>query len=234
MRVIFDDREVDNVTAWQAPPLESRATPLEHLTGPVDDVRVAVHAIQFTDKEQRAAKVAHVLARAMRDGEVIAEDALRILRHELRKENTGKARTLPVRSVAAQASIDKHGLENVPKNGSPEALHSDHVHPLTSDALRSTDTLEGWLAELHRLRPVVCITAAENYALQKLERAGTTGPAKYAVAGVTFTTTELPWATTGDLVIVPASSGPLALPTRREVGGRPSEEAPSPGRPIRG
>ncbi len=116
-----------------------------------------------------------------------------LLRHELRRENTGKAQTWPVRSVAAQASIDKHGLDNVPKNGSPDALHSDHVHPLTAEALRAIDTLAGWLDELQRIRLVVCVTAAENYALQGLERAGTIGPAKYAAAGVEFTATDLPW-----------------------------------------
>jgi len=33
-----------------------------------------------------------------------------------------------------------------------------------------------------------CVTAAENYALQKIEASGVTGPEKYAVAGVSFTT----------------------------------------------
>jgi hypothetical protein len=154
---------------------------------------MAIQNTPYTDRQRRSARVGHVLARAVRDGDVVAEDALRILRHELRRENTGKAQTWPVRSVAAQASIDKHGIENVPKNGSPEALHSDHVHPLTADALRTIDTLEGWLDELQRVRLVVCVTAAENYALQGLERAGMTGPAKYSAAGVDFTTTSLPW-----------------------------------------
>ena len=170
-----------------------RSATLERLAVCVDDLDVAIQEAPYTDKQRRSARVAHVLARAVRDGEVVTEDALRILRHELRRENTGKAQTWPVRSIAAQASIDRHGLENVPKNGSPDALHSDHVHPLTADALRAIDTLAGWLDELQRIRLVVCVTAAENYALQRLERAGTTGPAKYAAAGVEFTTTDLPW-----------------------------------------
>jgi len=32
------------------------------------------------------------------------------------------------------------------------------------------------------------LTAAENYALEKIERQGATGPEKYTLAGVTFTT----------------------------------------------
>jgi hypothetical protein len=41
--------------------------------------------------------------------------------------------------------------------------------------------------ELERLRTVVCVTAAENYALQKVEGQGTTGPEKYALAGIELT-----------------------------------------------
>lgn len=36
------------------------------------------------------------------------------------------------------------------------------------------------------LRTVVCVTTAENYRLEKVERSGTTGPEKYVEAGVTF------------------------------------------------
>ena len=67
-----------------------------------------------------------------------------------------------------------------------------HCMPITctrsrADWLHTVATVDGWLAELQRLRTVVCVTAAENYALERIERQGTTGPEKYAAAGVTFT-----------------------------------------------
>jgi hypothetical protein len=142
----------------------------------------------LTPKDLRDARRADVLARAVRDGEVEAADALRILRHELRRRNTNSTLRLKIRSVGAQASIDKYAPESPPKNGSPDALHADHVHPFTVELLHSIDTVEGWLVELQRLRTVVCVTAAENYALQKIEGQGTTGTEKYALAGITFTT----------------------------------------------
>lgn len=40
---------------------------------------------------------------------------------------------------------------------------------------------------------VVCVTAAETYRLEKPELSGTTGPRKYALAGIEFTAHELPW-----------------------------------------
>jgi hypothetical protein len=141
-----------------------------------------------TPKDLRDARVAHVLARAVRDDEVEAADALRILRHELRRRNTNLTLGLKIRSVGAQASIDKYAPELPPKNGSPDALHADHVHPFTIELLHSIDSVKGWLVELQRLRTVVCVTAAENYTLQKIEGQGTTGTGKYALAGITFTT----------------------------------------------
>jgi hypothetical protein len=141
-----------------------------------------------TAKDLRAAKVAHVLARAVRDGEIEETDALRVLRHELRRRNTNSSLNIARRSHGAQASIDKYAPHPPPKNDSPDALHADHVYAFTSDRLRTVDTVQGWLAELERLRAVVCVTAAENYALERLERAGAIGPEKYAAAGVTFTT----------------------------------------------
>jgi hypothetical protein len=59
--------------------------------------------------------------------------------------------------------------------------------------MRRNDTLELWLNAMNRMRTVVCVTAAENYRLESYERAGITGPAKYAAAGVTFTSDEGPW-----------------------------------------
>jgi hypothetical protein len=42
--------------------------------------------------------------------------------------------------------------------------------------------------------PPSCVTAAENYRLQKIEKT-TPGPEKYAIAGVEFTSQQLPWLT---------------------------------------
>jgi hypothetical protein len=136
----------------------------------------------------RAARVADVLARAVRDGEVEAVDALRILRHELRRRNTNSTLRIPQRSAGAQASIDKYAPLAPPKNGSPDALHADHVYPLTAELLLTTQTVDAWLVELARLREVVCVTAAENYALERAEHSGVTGPDKYEAADVTFLT----------------------------------------------
>jgi len=147
----------------------------------------------LSDRDRRAAQVAHVLARAVRDDDLVAADALRILRHELRRRNTNQALKIATRSTEAQRVIDKHGAVNVPKNESPDALHADHVYPLTEDELHRNDTLELWIDTMHRLRTVVCVTAEENYQLERCEQRGVTGPDKYAQAGVTFTTQELPW-----------------------------------------
>jgi len=100
---------------------------------------------------------------------------------------------ITTRSTEAQRVIDEYGAANVPKNASPDALHADHVYPLTEDELRRNDTLEIWISAMRRLRTVVCVTAAENYRLEKCERNGVSGPRKYAEAGVTFTTPELLW-----------------------------------------
>ena len=121
-------------------------------------------------------------------------DALRVLRHELRRRNTNKKLKIPTRSVAAEAVIEKYGAAGVPKNDSDDALHADHVHPLTEATLRDTDTVDKWVVQLRRLQMVVCVTAAGNYRLEGVERSGTTGPAKYELAGIEFTTDELPWA----------------------------------------
>lgn len=122
-----------------------------------------------------------------------AVDALRILRHELRRRNTNRALGIATRSAEAQRVIDHYGAANVPKNASSDALHADHVYGLTEDELRQNDTLELWIDAMHRLRLVVCVTARENYRLEAWEQKGVTGPRKYPQAGVTFTTRELPW-----------------------------------------
>jgi len=52
--------------------------------------------------------VARILARGVRDGDVVAANALRILRHELRRRNTNRAITLPLRSKQAQRLIEEY------------------------------------------------------------------------------------------------------------------------------
>jgi hypothetical protein len=152
-----------------------------------------------SEKEVRAARLAHVLARAVRDGEVHAVDARRVIVHELRKLNTNKTLTLPARSVAAQRVIERYAerAQPIPKNGSDDALHADHVYKFTAETLITTDTVERWLQELRRLAMVVCVTARENYILEGIEAAGTIGPPKYAAAGITFTGSAVPWADPG-------------------------------------
>ena len=80
-----------------------------------------------------------------------------------------------------------------PKNDSGDALHADHVYSLTEDDLQRNDTLERWINDMRRLQTVVCVTAEENYRLERCERAGITGPSKYEWAGVAFPTNKLPW-----------------------------------------
>jgi hypothetical protein len=160
------------------------------------------------DRDRRAAQVAHILSRAVRDEEMVAADALRILRHELRRRNKKGTQKIPIRSIEAQRVIDRYGTANVPKNESPDALHADHVYPLKEDELQRNHTLELWIDALPRLRTVVCVTAAENYRLEACEKRGVTGPNKYVQAGVAFTT-EPSWAV-GPLELrdVPATSAP--------------------------
>jgi len=155
---------------------------------------VVSHEGVSSERDRRAAQLANVLARAFREGEVAAADALRVLRHELRRRNTNQALEIATRSTEAQKVIDAYGKGPVPKNGSLDALHSDHVYPLTESDLRRNNTIEAWLAALPGLRTVVCVTARENYRLERCEREGITGPPKYAQAGVAFTTEDLPWA----------------------------------------
>lgn len=141
-------------------------------------------SLSASEREHRAAQVAHVLARGVRAGEVVPADALRILRHELRRRNTNKAITLPLRSKEAQRVIEQYGADGPPKNGSNDALHADHLWPLTEETLRQTTTVEAWLTELRRLSAVAVVTARENYRLMAAEKQNLWGPAKYAASGV--------------------------------------------------
>jgi len=148
-----------------------------------------------TDRELRAAQLAHVLARAARNDEVAATDVLRLLRHELRRLNTGNKLKIPTRSADAQAVIDKCAAagETVPNNNSDDALHADHVWPITERHLKEVTAIDAWIVELKILATVVCVTARENYRLIRVEKT-TPGPEKYAIAGVAFTTADVPWA----------------------------------------
>ena len=113
---------------------------------------------------------------------------------ELRRRNTNRAlKAAETRSAEAQRVVEQYGEANVPKNASLDALHADHVYPLTEAELHQNDTLERWIGDMPRLQMVVCVTADENYRLEACEKRGVTGPRKYAQAGVTFTTSELPW-----------------------------------------
>ena len=139
--------------------------------------------VEPTEKAVRAARLAHVLATGFRSGECDANDVLRVLRHELRRLNTRGAEKAPRRSRAAQGVIDKYGQDR-PRNGSPDALHSDHVWGLSRSQLDEITTVDEWIVELERLKEVVCVTAAENYRLMTLERDGVWGWDKYKHARI--------------------------------------------------
>ena len=141
-----------------------------------------------TDRDSRDAALAAVLAQAVRDGNVLATDALRVIRHEMRRRNTNKKLTLPFRSAGAQAVIDDYTRrgEPIPKNGSLDALHADHVYELAEADLHSTISVDDWGQLLARARTVVVVTAKENYDLERLERSGTRGPDKYREAGIAW------------------------------------------------
>lgn len=130
--------------------------------------------------------LAAVLAEAVRTDRLPAADAMRVIRHELRRRNTNKKLTIPPRSLAAQAVIDKY--EAVPKNSSPEALHADHVYSLKVQDLQDHVGVEAWQTALGRLREVVCVTAKENAdSWSYLSWQVQTAPTKYEKA-------EIEWA----------------------------------------
>lgn len=135
---------------------------------------------------ERFAAVADVLARATRDGEVLAADVLRILRHELRRRNTNRTDRIPVhsREVERVRAVYAALGQPIPKNSSPDALHADHLNRLEAHHLERLTTRDAWLAELSQLTEVVCVTARENYNLEAVERKGIRGVAKYEEAGV--------------------------------------------------
>jgi hypothetical protein len=140
----------------------------------------------LSTKDERFAALAGSLARAVASSDVAATDAMRVIKHKLRRRNTNRALLAPYRSRAAQDVVDRYAAldQPVPKNDSLDALHSDHLHPLTEAELSDLTTQEAWLARLHDFDAVVCVTAAENYSLQQVERAGATGWDKYHAVGI--------------------------------------------------
>lgn len=141
-----------------------------------------------SNRDRRDAELAAVLAEAVRAGKMQDVDALRVIRHEMRRRNTNKKSSLPFRSARAQAVIDDCASrdEPVPKNGSDSALHADHVYEFGAQQLQDTVSVGEWQEVLTRARTVVVVTAKENYQLEKVEMAGMRGPAKYQAAGVTW------------------------------------------------
>lgn len=139
-------------------------------------------------KHERFAALAAVLSRGVADGELTTTHALSVLRHQLRIMNVNGAVKLTRRSSAAQAVIERYAAAGtpIPKNSSLDALHSDHVNPLSAGDLTRLLTRDAWLAELPRITEVVCVTADENYRLEKVESEGMTGWPKYAAAGITL------------------------------------------------
>jgi hypothetical protein len=148
------------------------------------------------NKDVRWAKLATVLAEAARAGRVDPQDARSTLVHALRVRQNGAKLKIRPRSDGAQASIDKHAPEPPPPNGSDDSLHADHVYafPHTGPDLTDFDSVtsvDGWLHELRQLDQVICLTAAENEIVRRVELE-VTGPEKYARAGIVFTG-QTPW-----------------------------------------
>ncbi len=103
--------------------------------------------MSFNARNERDAALAAVLAQGVREGKVHAVDALRVIKHEMRRRNTNKHAGLPFRSAKAQAVIDecaKAGVP-VPKNDSEDALHADHVHELGPADLHNTIAVDDWI-----------------------------------------------------------------------------------------
>lgn len=140
-----------------------------------------------TDLENtRFCALGAVLARAAGAGELEASFAVAVMKDRLRKRNTNKRTSVPYRSVAANTVFEGSAAVGLTpeKNNSLEAIHCDHVWPLLASDLPGLLTPEAWMAVLPRLDEVVCVTARENYRLQRVEREGFYGWDKYREAGV--------------------------------------------------
>jgi hypothetical protein len=148
-------------------------------------------------KDVRWAKLANVLAEAARAGRVDPQDARTVLVHALRVRNNNAKLQIRPRSTGAQASIDRYAPDSPPPNGSPDSLHADHVYcfphtgPKLTEFFRRMTTVDTWLRELRKLDQVVCLTAAENETVRRVER-DLTGPEKYDLAGIGFVD-PTPW-----------------------------------------
>ena len=116
--------------------------------------------------------MAAALAAAYRNGDLEAAEALRIIRLELCSLQTYKKLEMPQRSRQAQRVIREYAASAnpLPKNGSVDALHADHIHPVTIKRLKVVITSQQWHTALNRLGKAVSVTAAENYQLQQVER----------------------------------------------------------------
>lgn len=138
------------------------------------------------NRRERLPALCAVLAEAYRDGKLQGTDVLRVLGHERRTLMTNKTPGLPVRSMGAQTVIDDYAAKKVtvPKNGSLDALHADHVHRLSETHLLTLTTEVDWQGAMAELLAAVCVTARENYALEQLEKNGASGWGKYTQAGV--------------------------------------------------
>jgi hypothetical protein len=136
--------------------------------------------------DTRFAQLASVLAAAVRLEQLDETYALRVLRHQLRLFNRNKAVRVVRRSVGASDVVERYERDQlpIPKNGSPDALHADHVHPLDGRLMHALHTPSDWLANLDQLREVVCVTAAENEQLRRVEAEGTAGWEKYVRADI--------------------------------------------------
>jgi hypothetical protein len=112
------------------------------------------------------------------------------------RNNNAKLEIRP-RSAGAQASIDRYAPDPPPPNGSADSLHADHIYgfphtgPRLTEFLSRVTTVDAWLHELRRLDQVVCLTAAENEAVRRVEK-DVNGPEKYDRAGIVFVD-PTPW-----------------------------------------
>jgi hypothetical protein len=148
-------------------------------------------------KDVRWAKLANVLAEAARAGRVDPQDARTVLVHALRVRNNNAKLQIRPRSTGAQASIDRYAPDPPPPNGSPDSLHADHVYcfphtgPKLTEFFSRMTTVDTWLRELQKLDQVVCLTAAENETVRRVEK-DLAGPEKYDRAGIVFVD-PTPW-----------------------------------------
>lgn len=92
----------------------------------------------------------------------------------------------PIRSREADSVIRRYRKRGAqpPKNGSAEALHSDHVFPLTNNRIEQLKTKDDWIDAMTELTTVVCLVASENYMLEQAERTGSWGWEKYEDANI--------------------------------------------------